>query len=239
MINKKRHMDYIYQTENYYDNPKESFKYLFQNVKRYMVDTNTYSLLDIGCSKGEFINYLNKNHKRYFKKLVGVDNSSTLIKEAKKNLKDHNVFFYYGNAEQFKLNTKFDFIVISGVMGYFDNLTKVLNNIKKHLKQNGKAFIFNFFNQYDIDVILKYRNNKYFSTFETGWNMHSITTLNKISKQLGLKIYQKDIFHMPFKLNKKVDPGRSWTTKTDDGIKFVNGINLIYDIFLIVIGKNK
>lgn len=57
-MNTKKHQDYIYEQENYYDNPKETFMFL----KNLITDSfDTAGVLDIGCAKGEFLYYLKKH----------------------------------------------------------------------------------------------------------------------------------------------------------------------------------
>lgn len=50
-MNTKKHQDYIYEQENYYDNPKETFMFL----KNLITDSfDTAGVLDIGCVRESF-----------------------------------------------------------------------------------------------------------------------------------------------------------------------------------------
>ena len=221
----KKHQDYIYQKESYYEKPKETFLFLSSIIN----ESHTKpSILDLGCARGEFLYYLKNNITH--DKLVGLDYSEKLVGQAKKFEGLSEVDFIVGSAENFNLNFMFDIIVMSGVLSYFDDISKVFESINKHLKPDGKIIIFGFFNEYDVDAQIKYRNNKYFDTFDDGWNVHSLNTVSKELKKLNLSIISQKKFTLSFKSKKQDDPCRAWHIDTEDGIKFTNGLKLIYDM---------
>tara|TARA_B100000035_G_C21023668_1_gene565155 strand:+ start:538 stop:1236 length:699 start_codon:yes stop_codon:yes gene_type:complete len=229
-MSNKKHQDYIYLKEDYYSNPKESFEFIKDILcKKY----DTPSILDLGCARGELLYYLKKNVE--YKKLVGIDYSDKLINEAKKFKGLEGVDFEVASADNFNLDTRFDIIIMSGVLSYFDDINKVFKCMKNHLKAKGEIIIFGFFNEYDVDLQVKYRNNKYFNNFENGWNMHSIITIAKELKKIGLVIKNHKKFTLSFKSEKQDDPCRAWNIQTEDGIKFTNGLNFIYDMSAIEI----
>lgn len=216
-----RHTDYIYESEDYVNNPKEKVVFLAK-----LISSNSFnnpSILDIGCANGGFLNYIKNNLK--FLDCYGVDYSKSLIDQAKKL---DGIHFLHDNAETFIIDKQFDVISMQGVLGYFDDIYPALSNIKKHLKPSGKFYIDCFFNDYDIDVQIKYRNNRYFNSFEKGWNNHSIFTIKSVLKNIGLKIDYIHEFDLSFELEKKEDPGRAWHINTDLGRFFINGLGLIY-----------
>lgn len=229
-----KHQDYIYFEEDYYKNKKETFSFLIDILKRFNKDN--FSLLDLGCSRGELLYHI-KNDLPNYSKLFGLDYSKNLIKnaEGQEFLKD--VDFKVGDAQNFKLNQKFDFIVCSGVVGYFDSLDGISKMLNKHLKKNGVALVFNVFNEFDVDVHVKYRNNKYFDQFESGWNIHSINTAETSLKKFGLLLKDTHRFQLSFDDNPKEDPARSWTQYVDGNKKFINGLGQIYDLTCLEIHK--
>lgn len=222
---------YIYLKEDYCNKPKEMFKYLGKLITANMRQDRKYSILDIGCARGEFLYYLKSIAK--FEKTVGVDYSQALINEAKKfkDLKDAH--FYCDFAESFNLNEKFDFVAMTGVLSFFDDIKKPLDNLGRHLKTEGVALITGLFNVYDIDVIVKYRNNKYSNTYESGWNNHSIESIKKYLDKINMQIVDMHRFELPFDLKKQDDRSRSWTLHTEEGKRFVNGLGFIYDIMTL------
>ena len=221
----EKHKDYIYIKEDYYKNPKESFSFISKIIND---SHHNPSVLDLGCSTGEFLYYLKNNIKH--EQLVGIDYSEQLINEAKKFNGLNGVKFQVDSADDFNLNSKFDIIVMSGVLSYFNNISKVFECMKNHLKPNGKIILFGFFNEYDVDLLVKYRNNKYFETFEQGWNIHSINTISRELKKLQLEIVNQKIFNLSFKSKKQEDPCRAWNIETEEGIKFTNGCKILYDM---------
>lgn len=228
-----KHQDYIYTNDDYYKNPKETFTFLANIISK---DYKNPSILDVGCARGEFLYYLKNNIK--YDNLCGVDYSPQLIEAAQsfKGLK--NVHFHVGSADDFNLNRKFDVIVMSGVLSYFDDIELTLKKLKDHLNLNGKIFILGFFNPQDVDVLIQYRNNKYFTTFESGWNYHSFATVTKVLNKLSMSVIEKYDFNLSFNLLQQEDPCRAWHIETQNGKKFINGLGLIYDIQVLEIVHN-
>lgn len=235
MANKlKKHQDYIYLQEDYYKKPKETFNFILNLIKKFH-KKKVNSVLDLGCAKGEWLYFLKK--KTNIKNLVGVDYSQNLINSGKKNLYNLNIEFYKGSAETIKLKKKFDVIVASGLVSYFDNVKKFINNSIKKLNKGGILIILDNFNPYDVDVILKYRNNKYSQKFEKGWNLHSIETIKKNLIYSKAKLINIKKFNLSFHLKKKTDPLRSWHTRVNNKIVFTNGLSQIFEIKSLVIKK--
>lgn len=104
---------------------QRKFKYYYKDISKYF---NFYlneddSILEVGCGNGTLLSRLIGNNK------VGIDFSEEMIKEAKELFPD--LEFYVQDAENIKLDKKFDVIILSGVIGYFDNLTEVFESLKK------------------------------------------------------------------------------------------------------------
>lgn len=230
-----KHQDYIYLKEDYYSNPKESFKFLANLIYN---DFKKPSILDIGCSKGEFLNYVKNNFD--YEILYGIDYSENLINIAKQhaNLKDNNIFFQVADAENFQIDSKFDAIVMSGVLSYFDNPSFCIKQIANHIKHNGYIYIYGFFNDYDVDVLVQYRNNKFFNSFEKGWNYHSVETLSKIFAKNDIKVIDIKNFDVDFDIIPQDDPRRGWHIKTQNGRKYTNGLGLLYEPRIIIAKKD-
>lgn len=89
------------------------------------------SLLDVGCGIGEFTPlYLQK-----FKRVVGLDPSKEYLEEARK--KNNKVEYIEGWGESFKLNEKFDTIVMNNLLEHVVDPRAVLSNCAKHLSEDG------------------------------------------------------------------------------------------------------
>ena len=230
----RKHQDYIYEAENYCKHPKETFIFLANLISPLPFSKNfNPSILDIGCATGAFLYYVKKEFQ--LTDCYGVDYSSNLINQA--NRLD-GINFLTDSAESFNIDKEFDVITMQGLLCYFDDICPSLSNIKKHLKPSGKVFIEDFFNDDDVDVQTKYRNNRYFDSFEKGWNYHSIHTIKRVLNDIGLKVNNIHEFNLSFELEKQEDPCRAWHINTESGRFFINGLGFIYKLRVLEISHN-
>lgn len=80
------------------------------------------SVLEIGCANGDTLSKLNGTRK------VGIDFSEKMIEEA---VKAHpGISFHHMNAEQISLEEKFDVIVISNSIGFFEDIQSVFEQVR-------------------------------------------------------------------------------------------------------------
>lgn len=100
---------------NYYY--KDLMKFLKYNIPE------GSSILDIGCGTGDFLNNLNP------KRGVGIDISSEIIKIAQE--KYSHLTFMQMDTENIELNEKFDFIIMSDTLGYFEDIQKTFKELWK------------------------------------------------------------------------------------------------------------
>ena len=221
----KRLHDTFYKNEKRFSNPKQSFIELFKILKVNPKDT----ILDVGCANGELLYNIRKKYRE--NKLSGFELLPSLIKTAKKNLpKDINIH-KIDITKKINVRENFDIIIISGVISIFDDYKKPLKALLKILKPNGKIFIFNHFNKYNIDVFIKYRTrSKNQNILQSGWNIHSIKGLKDFFKENGKKtrVFKfKPKKSFKGKLN---DPLRSWTFKKKNNENLTtNGLSILQD----------
>lgn len=222
---KAKHQDYIYLKK--VKKPKENFIFL-KNIIIKNKKKNNLSILDHGCAAGEWLHYLDKEIKN--SDFTGVDYSQQLINLAKK-LNFHSSFkFVKKKSENFVTKKKFDVINVSGLISYYDNPNSIIKNCSQRLSKNGLLIIFDNFNQFNVDVIVRYRDNFRSKTFNKGWNIHSEKTIKKLCKNAGLKFKKSYNFKLSFDLKKTTDPTRSWVIKTNEGKMFRNGLAQIYSL---------
>lgn len=231
-MSKNKHQDYIYLKK--YKKPKENFVFLKDIVLNFKPKSKI-SILDMGCAAGDWFYYLDTVFKDC--SFVGVDYSESLIAEAKKKVFLSNASFYKSKAENFNKIKNFDIINIAGVISYYDDPEKLIKNCFKLLKKNGILIIFDNFNDHDIDVLVKYRDNEKTSKFNHGWNIHSKKTIKRICKNCKLYFKRKYQFNLSFDLKKKIDGARSWTINTNEGKMFRNGLAQIYNLDSFVFKK--
>jgi len=225
-----KHMDYIYFEEDYYKNKKDMFSFLIDILKKHTKDN--FSLLDLGCSRGELLYHIQNDIPNH-SKLFGLDYSEDLINNAKEQDFLNDIDFKVGDAQDFELDRKFDFIVCAGTVGYFDSLDNFFKMVQKHLKKGGVALVFHLFNEFDVDVQVRYRNNKFFNQFEPGWNIHSINTAKNVLEGVKLSLKDTHKFQLSFDDEQKDDPARSWTSYVDGDKKFINGLGQVYDLICL------
>ena len=230
---KNKHQDYIYINKKKFK-PKENFKFLLKIIKKY--HKKNIKILDLGCAAGDWLYFIKHYYdkKSYFE---GVDYSKPLIDDAKKKYNFENMRFKHRKAENYLSNRKFDVVNISGLISYYDNFEKIIECSFINLKKNGILILFDNLNQYNIDVLVRYRHNKKSKKFEQGWNIHSEYTIKKIIRKKKLKYIDSFNFKMPFFLKKTDDPARSWNIRTNEGLLFRNGLAQIYKLKAYIFKK--
>ena len=95
------------------------------------------SLLELGCGQGFFLEHFLKISKH----ITGVDIGKELIEIAKEKNKD--ITYLAGSAEDVQLlgHKKFDVIIIVLAIQNMKHLNLVVENISKHLHENGRVYI--------------------------------------------------------------------------------------------------
>ena len=220
----KRLHDTFYEKEKGYLNPKMSFLELFKILK---VKPNE-SILDVGSANGALLYNLKKKYRN--NKLSGFEILPSLIKVAKKNLPKCINLYRVDITKKIKIKEKFDIIIISGVISIFDDYKKPLKNLINILKPNGKIFIFNLFNRYNIDVFIKYRTSQNPNILQSGWNIHSIKSLEEFFKAYGKKIKVYKFKPKKGFKGKSNDPVRSWTFKNKKNENLItNGLSILQE----------
>ena len=124
-----------------YTKYRKRFQYYWNDIIKfcnYFIGDDD-DVLEIGCGTGLTLNALKGKNK------VGIDFSPKMIEQAKKE--NPHLTFYEMEAENITLNEKFDVVILSNVIGYFNNVIDVLNSIKKVCKPNTRIFItyYNYF----------------------------------------------------------------------------------------------
>ena len=91
------------------------------------------SVLEIGCGTGELLNDLKAKHK------VGIDFSEEMIVQAKMQFPELDLRVMA--AEELTLTEKFDVIILSNLIGYLDDIQKVITQLKSVSHANTKVII--------------------------------------------------------------------------------------------------
>jgi 2-polyprenyl-3-methyl-5-hydroxy-6-metoxy-1,4-benzoquinol methylase len=130
-----------------------SINKVIKDLKNNKSESSEFTLLDVGCGAGNLL----FNVKSHFKnsKLYGLDYN---INSVSQNLKGLDIEIYKGGLNDLNGELKFDFIVSSQLLEHVDNPVDYINFLKKHLKNNGIAYI-------DIP----YYGSKSFKLFKNYW----------------------------------------------------------------------
>lgn len=93
------------------------------------------SVLEIGCGSGDLLSGIAGSRK------VGIDFSEEYIKWAKEKHQEKNIEFLVMDANQMTLNETFDFVIISNLIGYVDDIQSVFEQVKKVCHPNTKVMV--------------------------------------------------------------------------------------------------
>lgn len=157
------------------------------------------SLIDLGCGDGIFIHALKRKYPKL--KIVGIDISERRIKGLKK--KFPNDKFYCRDVCNTKLKEKFDFVYSSQVLEHVESDKKMINEMKKLLKNNGTLFVSSVIKK--PWAIYKYRNNGKFTLDPTPEKEYS-------NKEEFLDLFKKDFRLIKLRISK--------TTRRKFGLTF-------------------
>jgi len=141
MNRKQKIYNHFEKLASTYTKYKKRFSYYWNDIISYLnyFLTQDLSILDIGCGTGDTLNKLKGKRK------LGIDISPKMIEQAKKNYS--NIEFQVMDAENITIEEKFDVILLSNVIGYFENVQDILSSLKKVCKPNTRI-IFTYYNHF-------------------------------------------------------------------------------------------
>jgi len=117
---------------------KESYKQEIQWLKKYInfvsIQDEEFSIYDYGASGGYFLDVIGDMTNDKNIKLYGDDKSRPAIDKLKKK-------GYYYSLELKKTKSKFDLVILRGVIEHIPNFKDLLAQITEALKDNGYLFI--------------------------------------------------------------------------------------------------
>lgn len=143
-----------------------------------------------------------------------------LVNAAKNNYPDLKIFQASILDENAILESSLDILTINGVASIFDDVEPIIKNASRWIKKNGKLYMHQQFNPYDVDVYITYRDSDNYgkNQFETGWNIISQKSFSRLLTKYGGKNIKYHEFTISIDIEKRLDdPIRSWTEKLIDG----------------------
>ncbi|OQY04667.1 MAG: glycosyl transferase, partial [Bacteroidetes bacterium 4572_117] len=132
---KQKFLNHFNKLASDYTKYKRRFGYYWRDIVAYLnyFLTNDQSILDVGCGTGDTLSKLKGGKK------VGIDISPDMINQAKKQHPD--IEFRLMDADNLRIDEKFDVIIISNVIGYLENIQDVLLSLKKVCKPQTRIII--------------------------------------------------------------------------------------------------
>ena len=227
----------VYSEGNRYDLVKEDHKTLIAGLEAIYDKEAEFSLVDVGCGNGEFLN----NVKKVFPnaKLTGYDFAPEFIEVGKAYTGLDGVELIC--LDIFAIDKTYDVVVCDGVLQIYPDCEKFLQKMLDICNKDGMLLLFGLFNPYDIDVCLQYRDytfEKYKDLWREDYCMHS---QKRVATFLDDKVstFRFDKAEMNVHLEiRPEDPMRTWTFKDEDGNTIItNGANVILQKHLLTIKR--
>ncbi|HAW50365.1 TPA: glycosyl transferase [bacterium] len=110
-------------------------RYYYQELEKllkFIIPPNS-SILEIGCGTGDFIKYLRP------KRGVGIDFSPEMIRIAKEKYPEYE--FLIDDAENLHITEKFDYVILSDLVGYLDDVWQACRELQKVTKKETRIII--------------------------------------------------------------------------------------------------
>lgn len=185
-------MDLVAKDRNKWINRNKYYYEKLTEFLKFSIPENS-SIIEIGCGTGYILRSLNPS------RAVGIDSSPEMIRIASEN--NPGFSFFEMNAEEISLNEKFDFVIISDTIGYFEDVQKVFLQIQKLCDENTRVIItyINFLWLPMLNIAEKLRLKM--PQLRNNWlNILDITNLLQLSNFEVVKSGRKILFplYIPF-----------------------------------------
>ncbi|MBI9055920.1 MAG: glycosyltransferase [Bacteroidales bacterium] len=120
---------------------RKRYRYFWRNIVKYcnyyIQDEDT--VIEIGCGNGSSLSEMKGKEK------TGIDYSPSMIAKAKEQYPD--IEFHNMLAEEINIDKKYDVVLLTGVLGYFDNVLDVLQSVKEICHPRTRIII-SYYNQF-------------------------------------------------------------------------------------------
>ena len=109
-------------------------------IKKMLIGVNGQRVVDVGCGTGYFCHYAEKEGA---KEVVGIDFSSEMIEQAKKNCKQTRFIMGDVRTVEFQESSA-EILICALVLGHLENLETIILKFSKALAKNGVLVISDF-----------------------------------------------------------------------------------------------
>lgn len=150
-MNKTQKIEYFNKVANERDKWKKRNWYYYAELKKLVtfIIPPGKRVLEIGSDTGDLVHQTNPS------KGVGIDFSEEMIRIAKN--KYPNIDFMIGDAEDLQHNEKYDYIILSDLIGHLDDVWMAIRELKKVTTPSTRIFIthYNYFWDVFVDLAEK------------------------------------------------------------------------------------
>lgn len=159
-----------------------------------LADGNNMFVLDIGCASGWFLNQLSIKYP--FAKCYGIDVYRNAIQYGKKHYKSLDLAVADAHKLPFS-NDYFDLVICTEVLEHVKNPEKVLREIKRVLRPDGKAIVEMDSGNFLFRAIWYWWTNMRKGVWrESHIHFFNAKILENMIKDLGFVIAQKKVFNV-------------------------------------------
>lgn len=155
-----------------YDNPKEDFKVITEQLARLTDPARVYSVADIGCGNGELLYLIKQRFPAW--RLTGYDHTGEFIEAALAFPGLAGVDFR--QADLFDLDGRYDIVIATCFLSLFDDIEPPLRKLMMLCREGGLLLATGLFNPFDIEVRVQFCDNSRAETrgqWRTDFNRHS------------------------------------------------------------------
>ncbi len=244
---RRTHDQEIYLKEDRYDHPKQYFFKLKEYLEKANLPGPGDRIGDFGCATGELLYFMQSAFPSA--DYVGFDVVPELLERARRRVS--GVDFRPGSVTDAALlqPESLDIAFMMGVHSIFDEIEPWLLNLLSWVRRGGRIYVFGLFNDFPVDVLIKYRNISDQSSWEgalppaihppweSGWNVFSKKHVTQVLTKMSVQSHDFHRFEMPFDLPPhQGDPVRTWTMQDIHGNRWLtNGLNLLCPFYFLEI----
>jgi SAM-dependent methyltransferase len=199
MTSEAEHYNALAGVRDFYRNKNRYYYSLLHQEYGYLVPRNK-KVLEVGCGTGELLNTLGPSAG------VGVDVSSEMVKIAA--AKFPHLRFLSGDIGILLEEEKFDYIILSGLLGEIEDIQQFFLDLKKHCHVNTRIIIeyYSYFWQYLLrmgerlhwKIPQKIQN---WVTYQDIENFLALTGYETIKRERNI-LFPKKIWGISFLLNR-------------------------------------
>src|SRR5438552_8014215 len=162
------HYNQLAEKRQHYLEKHKYYYSLLYNEYRYLVPPGK-KVLEVGCGTGDLLNALNPSLG------VGIDISPAMINIGSQ--KFPHLRFYTGEIGDVQVTEKFDYIVLSGLLGELDDIQNFFESLKKFCYPHTR-------------IIIEYYSYFWQSIFKVGEKLHL-----KMPQRLQNWVTYNDVFN--------------------------------------------